>query len=66
MNMAMTGKNLKFIQIMMFYVLLSFILFPLLSYYIFDNTLESAGNGYVVGSIISLLLWQFYGKKLIR
>ena len=64
--MAMTGKNLKFIQIMMFYVLLSFILFPLLSYYIFDNTLESAGNGYVVGSIISLLLWQFYGKKLIR
>jgi len=66
MNMAMTGKNLKFIQIMMFYVLLSFILFPLLSYYVFDNTLESAGNGYVVGSIISLLLWQFYGKKLIR
>ncbi len=66
MNMAMTGKNLKFIQIMMFYVLLSFILFPLLSYYIFDNTLESAGNGYVVGSIISLLLWQFYGKKIIR
>ena len=64
--MAMTGKNLKFIQIMMFYVLLSFILFPLLSYYVFDNTLESAGNGYVVGSIISLLLWQFYGKKLIR
>jgi hypothetical protein len=66
MTMTMTGKNLKFIQIMMFYVLLSFILFPLLSYYIFDNTLESAGNGYVVGSIISLLLWQFYGKKLIR
>ena len=66
MTMTMTGKNLKFIQIMMFYVLLSFILFPLLSYYIFDNTLESACNGYVVGSIISLLLWQFYGKKLIR
>jgi hypothetical protein len=64
--MTLTDKTIKFIQIMMFYVLLSFILFPLLSYYVFDNTLESAGNGYVVGSIISLLLWQFYGKKLIR
>ena len=53
MTMTMTGKNLKFIQIMLFYVLLSFILFPLLSYYIFDNTLESAGNGYVNRSIIS-------------
>ena len=61
--MTLTDKTIKFIQIMMFYVLLSFILFPLLSYYVFDNTLESAGNGYVVGSIISLLLWQFYGKK---
>lgn len=64
--MTLTDKTIKFIQIMMFYVLLSFILFPLLSYYVFDNTLESAGNGYVVGSIISLLLWQFYGKKLIK
>ena len=64
--MTLTDKTIKFIQIMMFYVLLSFILFPLLSYYVFDNTLEIAGNGYVVGSIISLLLWQFYGKKLIR
>jgi len=64
--MTLTDKTIKFIQIMMFYVLLSFILFPLLSYYVFDNTLESAGNGYVVGSIISLLLWQFYGKKIIR
>lgn len=64
--MTLTDKTMKFIQIMMFYVLLSFIMFPLLSYYVFDNTLESAGNGYVVGSIISLLLWQFYGKKLIR
>ena len=62
----MLGKTLKFIQIMVFYILLSFILFPLLSYYFFDNTLESAGNGYVIGSIISLLLWQFYGKYLIR
>ena len=64
--MNLTDKTIKFIQIMMFYVLLSFIMFPLLSYYVFDNTLESAGNGYVVGSIISLLLWQFYGKKIIR
>jgi hypothetical protein len=54
-----------FISIMVFYIVLSYIIFPLAFYYLVDKSLSSAGNGFVVGSIISILLWYNYGKKLI-
>lgn len=62
----MAGNMTKYIQIMAFYIILSYVIFPLLSYYMFSNTLEGAGNGFVAGSILSILLWHFYGKYLIK
>lgn len=56
---------MKYIQIMVFYVLISYILFPLIGYFMFGKTLQSAGNGFVVGSIISIVLWYVYGRTLI-
>ena len=56
---------MKYIQIMVFYVLISYILFPLIGYFMFGKTLLSAGNGFVVGSIISIVLWYVYGRTLI-
>ena len=56
---------MKFIQIMVFYVLISYILFPLIGYFMFGKTLQSAGNGFVVGSILSIVLWYVYGRTLI-
>jgi hypothetical protein len=55
-----------FAGIMVFYIFLSYVLFPLVFYYALDNTLSSAGHGFVVGSLISVLLWLFYGNKMIR
>jgi len=52
--------------IMFFYILLSYVVFPLGFYYILDNTLTSAGHGFVVGSLISVLLWLFYGSKMVK
>uniref|UniRef100_A0A6C0DLF5 Uncharacterized protein n=1 Tax=viral metagenome TaxID=1070528 RepID=A0A6C0DLF5_9ZZZZ len=56
----------KFVQIMLFYILLSFFIMPLLFYFLINKTDASAGNGFVVGSILSLLLWFVYGSKMIK
>ena len=55
----------KFAQIMLFYILLTFFIMPLLFYYFVKKSDASAGNGFVVGSILSLLLWLFYGSKMV-
>jgi hypothetical protein len=44
---------------------LSFLIFPVLFYFIFGKNLKSAGNGFVVGSVISILLWIFAGSKMV-
>ena len=65
-NMSMSSNFLRFIQIMAFYIFISYVLFPALGYYMFGKTLQSAGTGFVVGSVISVLLWYVYGRKLIN
>ena len=55
----------KFAQIMLFYILLTFFIMPLLFYFLIKKTDQSAGNGFVIGSIISLILWFFYGSKMV-
>lgn len=61
----MSSKLSMFLSIMFFYILLSYVIFPLIFYYAFSPSLKSAGNGFIVGSIISILLWYFFGKKLV-
>ena len=53
-----------FVQIMVFYVFLSYVLGPIVFYYAFGKTLKSAGNGFMVGSVISIILWHFYGSRM--
>jgi len=60
------NKNLQtFVGIMAFYALLTFVLFPLGFYYLVNKSLSSAGNGFVVGSLVSVGLWFMFGRKLI-
>ncbi len=54
-----------FQQIMFFYFILSFVIGPIFMYYIKAKTLRNAGDGYMIGSIISILLWLFVGRKMI-
>ena len=54
-----------FIGIMAFYIALSYIVFPLAFYYLVEKSLSSAGNGFILGSLISIVLWHFYGRKMI-
>jgi hypothetical protein len=55
-----------FSGILFFYLLLSYIIFPIAFFYLFDKSLMSAGNGFVAGSVISILLWYGYGRNLIK
>jgi len=62
----MDSKKLQlFASIMGFYILLSYVVFPLGFYYLVEKSLESAGNGFVLGSLISVALWYFYGRKMV-
>ena len=64
--MESSQKMKTFFGIMVFYILLSYVIFPFLFFYFTDKSLSQAGNGFIVGSIISILLWWFYGSKLIK
>ena len=55
----------KFIQIMVFYMLLIFLVFPMIAYYAFGKTLDAAGKGFMVGAIVSVMLYWFFGRKMV-
>jgi len=54
-----------FLGIMAFYAVLTFVIFPVGFYYLVNKSLMSAGNGFVVGSLISIILWFVFGRTLI-
>ena len=62
----MDSKLRLFLSIMLFYILLSYVLFPLGFYYLVNKSLSSAGNGFIVGSILSLVLWLSVGSKMVK
>lgn len=55
-----------FISIMLFYIVLSYLIVPLLFYYGFSKSLSRAADGFVVGSILSIILWYTVGSKMIK
>ncbi len=55
-----------FLSIMMFYILLSYVIGPLVFYYLVERSLSSAGNGFIIGSALSILLWIGVGSKMIK
>jgi len=61
----MKGNVNMYMGIMVFYIFLSYVLFPLGFYYLIDKTLLSAGNGFIAGSIVSIILWLTYGKTMV-
>ena len=61
----MDKKLQTFIGIMVFYALLSCVIVPAGFYYFMGKSLMSAGNGFIVGSVVSVGLWIGYGKTMI-
>lgn len=55
-----------FLSVMFFYAILTFLIGPVIGYYVGGKTLDSAGNGFIVGSVLSIMLWLVVGKKLVN
>lgn len=55
-----------FIRVMLFYMILSYVVVPVIFYYAFGKSLSRAGDGSVVGSILSIILWYAYGSKMVK
>ena len=61
----MADKFQTFLGIMAFYVFLSHILFPSIFYNFVEKSYKSAGTGFVLGSVISVVLWYTVGSKMV-
>lgn len=56
----------KYTGVMVFYVVLTYIIFPAIAYLAFGKTLEAAGNGFIVGSVVSVVLWKVVGMGMVK
>ena len=63
-NISINDRNIL-LQIMLFYSVLSYFIFPIIGFYINKNK-EGITNGMILGSIISIFLWFNYGSKMIN
>ena len=52
--------------VMAFYAVLTYILFPAIAYFLFGKTLEAAGNGFIAGSVVSVILWKVAGFGVVK
>ena len=66
MNMNLSFNLTKYAGVMVFYAVLTYLLFPAIAYFLFGKTLEAAGNGFIVGSVVSVVLWKMYGYGLVK
>lgn len=59
-------KQLKtFLVIMCFYIVLSYLVGPIIGYYADGKNLQGAGHGFAIASMISIILWYKIGKNKI-
>ena len=56
----------KYTGVMVFYIVLTYIIFPAIAYLAFGKTLEAAGNGFIVGSVVSVVLWKVVGMGMVK
>jgi len=55
----------KYTGVMAFYAVLTYIVFPAIAYFLFGKTLEAAGNGFIAGSVVSVVLWKVAGAGVV-
>jgi hypothetical protein len=56
----------KYTSVMAFYAVLTYLLVPAIAYLAFGKTLEAAGNGFIAGSIVSVILWRSVGMGMVK
>lgn len=51
--------------IMIFYSILAFFIFPGIGY-LMTKTIDGVTFGIYIGCVTSIVLWHFYGKKMVK
>ena len=64
--MNLSFNMTKYTGVMAFYAVLTYILFPAIAYFLFGKTLEAAGNGFIAGSVVSVILWKVAGFGVVK
>lgn len=54
-----------FLGIMAFYAILTYVIFPTIYFLYVEKTLKGAGKGFLLGSVVSILLWALAGSKMV-
>ena len=62
----MSNSIITFMSIMLFYAILSCVIGPVIFYYLGKKSLKNAGYGFVIFSIINIILWFVYGQKMVN
>lgn len=61
----MTPPWRAFLLIMGFYIVLSYLVGPVVGYYASGQTLQGAGHGFAVASALSIVLWYAVGRTKV-
>ena len=64
--MNLTFNLTKYTGVMAFYAVLTYIIFPAIAYFLFGKTLDAAGNGFIAGSVVSIVLWRMAGTMMVK
>jgi hypothetical protein len=65
----MDAKCKRLIQIMVFYAVLACVIAPIIGWKLGKDqtdSIEKSGHAFVIGSIISILLWYNYGINEVK
>ena len=63
--MNLSPKFITFAGIMAFYAILTYVIFPYIYFLYVEKTLKGAGKGFILGSVVSVLLWFSFGSKMV-
>ena len=48
------------------YSAITYLIFPYLYFYFIERSIRGKGYGYIIGSLLCIFLWLFYGKKYVE
>jgi hypothetical protein len=55
-----------FVGVMVFYAVLSYVIMPAAFYFFVEKNLNPAGNGFIVGSLVSVILWLNFRSIILK
>jgi len=67
MSKNASSLNMKMVaMIMVFYMILSYVVGPMIAYHLVGKNVDSIGTGLVIGSILSIMMWYKYGIYMVE